>query len=98
MGGVSFRSHARGSGCTIQSIDLDYEGRIGGSVGAGGSNGPRDVKTVQSLLNGIGPLEGGPDAMLAVDGIVGPLTLGAINKLQAAQFGWNDSRVDPNGQ
>lgn len=95
---ISFRSHQTGVGCRHQNVDLDPEGRIKAAVGARGGNNPRDVRTVQSLLNGIGPLEGGPPEMLAVDGIVGPITLGAINAFQTFHLGSNDGRVDVDGR
>lgn len=71
---------------------------ISASVGFGGANRFADVQTVQDLLNQIGVAQGGPAPPLAVDGLVGPKTTGAIRKFQQAQFGWNDGRVDPNNK
>ncbi|WP_036287323.1 peptidoglycan-binding domain-containing protein [Methylosinus sp. PW1] len=70
---------------------------IGGSVGRGGRNRPEDVRTIQSALNGVCPADGGPILKLDVDGIVGPITIAAIEKYQNRQLGWSDGRVDPDG-
>jgi peptidoglycan hydrolase-like protein with peptidoglycan-binding domain len=66
------------------------------SVGWGGRNLPQDVVTVQYLLNCVPSGKGGPFPELAVDGLVGPKTIGAIRKFQRAAFGHADGRVDPN--
>lgn len=71
---------------------------IHSSVGQGGVNKLPDVQTVQSLLNQVPAAQAGPDPLLVVDGLVGPLTIGAIRKFQQKQFGWNDGRVDPNNK
>jgi hypothetical protein len=73
-----------------------YDGSIviNGSVGRGGRNSPDDVKTIQRALNAVDPADGGPVLKLAVDGIVGPLTIAAIEKYQNRQLGWADGRVD----
>jgi hypothetical protein len=70
---------------------------ISGSVGRGGRNSPADVKAIQAALNEQDPADGGPTLKLAVDGIVGPLTMAAIQKFQTRQLGWADGRVDPDG-
>src|SRR5215470_18182997 len=70
---------------------------IGASVGIGGKNKADDVRTVQDLLNGVPAASGGPLLPLAVDGLIGPKTIGAIQRFQKAQFGWADGRVDPGG-
>ncbi|OAI24591.1 hypothetical protein A1351_17695 [Methylosinus sp. R-45379] len=70
---------------------------IGGSVGRGGRNLPEDARTIQSALNGVCPADGGPILKLDVDGIVGPITIAAIEKYQKRQLGWSDGRVDPDG-
>lgn len=68
------------------------------SVGAGGANLRPDVVTIQQLLNGVAPADGGPLPILAEDGIAGPLTNGAIRKFQQVQqLPAVDGRVDPNG-
>jgi hypothetical protein len=95
---ISYQGYTVKQGCGHVSVDLDNEGQISASVGAGGANTKRDTRTVQALLNGIGPLEGGPPEMLAVDGIVGPKTLAAIRNFQTAQAGIVDGRVDPAGR
>ncbi len=72
---------------------------IRGSVGRGGVNSRADVTTVQSLLNAkiqqIAPL-----AALKVDGVVGPKTIGAIERYQKMVVGFPmpDGRVDPGGK
>lgn len=71
---------------------------ISGSVGRGGRNfPPSDVMTVQYLLNCVPASLGGPSPELAVDGAVGPKTIGAIEKYQRAIGGTCDGRVDPGG-
>jgi peptidoglycan hydrolase-like protein with peptidoglycan-binding domain len=64
------------------------------SVGSRGANQEADVMTVQYLLNCVPAVQGGPPEELAVDGKVGPKTIAAIRRFQAAQFGWGDGRVD----
>ena len=70
---------------------------ITGSVGRGGRNMASDVRTIQSALNEVSPMDGGPAPELKVDGIVGPLTIAAIEKYQRRQIGRADGRVDPDG-
>ena len=71
---------------------------ISGSVGRGGRNfPPSDVMTVQYLLNCVPASQGGPSPELAVDGAVGPKTIGAIEKYDRAIGGTCDGRVDPGG-
>lgn len=69
---------------------------ISASVGEGGGNRPADVKTIQELLNQIPTSKGGPQPLLAVDGLIGPKTIGAIRNFQKFHFGWSDGRVDTN--
>ena len=67
-----------------------------GSVGQGGVNRADDVRNVQSRLNRVAPEDGGPDSMLDVDGLCGPLTRGAILHFQQRQPGLlRDGRIDP---
>jgi hypothetical protein len=68
---------------------------LSGSVGAGGRNLPDDVRAVQKALNNVPPEQGGPNPKLDEDGKIGPLTRAAIGAFQTKQFGWSDSRVDP---
>ncbi len=72
---------------------------IRASVGLNGYNHREDVRTVQELLNLVPHSEGGPLVKLATDGICGRKTNGAIEKLQAHEWGWArvDTRVDPIG-
>jgi hypothetical protein len=65
------------------------------AVGQGGVNLAADVATVQFLLNCVPEEQGGPQAELDIDGLVGPLTIGAISRFQKTTFGWFDGRVDP---
>src|SRR5688572_15869905 len=68
------------------------------SVGRGGSNRPADVEVIQVLINKqMGQLT--PLRPLAVDGRVGPNTIGAIEEFQRRVLGMNapDGRVDKNG-
>lgn len=55
----------------------------------------QDVETIQSLLNQVPTNKGGPTPLLDLDGITGPLTIGAIKKFQNFHFGHADGRVDP---
>src|SRR5262245_38940482 len=71
--------------------------RISASVGEGGVNRPDDVRLIQSALNDIEVEDGGPDPLLVVDGIAGPLTKRAIARYQLPHIGFADSRVDPDG-
>lgn len=69
---------------------------ISASVGFGGVNRSMDVRTIQELLNGVPPGNGGPVPRLDVDGACGPLTIGAIRTFQTTRFGPPvDARVDP---
>ncbi|HSW08390.1 papain-like cysteine protease family protein [Aquabacterium sp.] len=74
---------------------------ISGSVGTGGANRAADVSKVQALLNGVPVGWGGPTPPLAVDGLIGPKTLTAIQQFQTVQLGTlftPDARVDPRGR
>jgi peptidoglycan hydrolase-like protein with peptidoglycan-binding domain len=65
------------------------------SVGAGGANQQKDVRLVQLLLNDwLGRRQ---QTLLKVDGIVGPLTTGAIRTFQKSNGSIVDGRVDPDG-
>lgn len=82
--------------------DIDSAGpstvSITRSVGVGGANLQKDVLTIQRLLNGVAPDEGGPLPLLAEDSFIGPLTNGAIRKFQQTQgLAVVDGRIDPNG-
>jgi hypothetical protein len=68
---------------------------ITASVGFGGRNLTTDTRTVQELLNNAQTNSGQPP--IAVDGIVGPKTIGAIREFQQSRLGFNDGRVDPGG-
>ena len=73
---------------------------ISKSVGVGGVNIPTDVTTIQTLLNLIPQLLGGPAPLLKVDGFTGPKTNGAILGFQRKHFGQGgaDGRIDPDQQ
>ena len=73
---------------------------ITASVGLNGKNKDPDTRTIQELLNKVPSGQGGPKALLEVDGICGRLTRGAIHNFQLHHFGWSgaDGRVDPGMQ
>lgn len=68
-----------------------------GSVGVGGRNARPDVILIQTLLNAIPSIEGGPQTKLAIDGLSGPLTAAAIRRYQQARTTVVDGRVDAGG-
>jgi hypothetical protein len=70
---------------------------ISGSVGQNGRNIPRDVETVQRLLN---KHRSTPLRHLRVDGIAGDNTINAIKHFQSAKvkLRFPDGRVDPGGK
>ncbi len=65
---------------------------IHASVGAGGTNDARDVRTVQDLLNHA------TGSSLAVDGICGPATRRTITSFQSGFLTSPDGRIDPGGE
>lgn len=68
------------------------------SVGFGGVNLPADVGIIQGALNLVPRTRGGPNAALALDGLCGPITIGAIRLLQTAlRVPAIDGRIDPLG-
>jgi peptidoglycan hydrolase-like protein with peptidoglycan-binding domain len=81
--------------CTSEDVITDKP--ISGAVGAGHGK-PDDIRTVQRFLNALLPAEGGPDLVLAEDGICGPKTQAAINKYQKFAVGFVDGRIDPQGK
>jgi hypothetical protein len=81
--------------CTSEDVITDKP--ISGPVGAGHGKSD-DIMTVQRLLNALLPAEGGPDLVLAEDGICGPKTQAAINKYQKFAVGFVDGRIDPQGK
>lgn len=71
---------------------------ISASVGAqGGVNRTPDVRTVQQLLNGVSPAEGGPSVPLGETGQPSSKLNKDIQRFQLKHFGWRgaDGRVDP---
>lgn len=70
---------------------------MAGSVGSGGGNANADVVLIQSMLNRVPALEGGPEAQLKVDGIAGSRTIAAIRRYQQAHTKVVDGRVDAMG-
>jgi peptidoglycan hydrolase-like protein with peptidoglycan-binding domain len=88
------------AGCLLCDLSLGGagSGRIAASVGAGGANAHADVLTIQKLLNGVAPEDGGPTPTLVEDGWIGPVTRGAIAAFQKRQkLTIQDDRIDPNG-
>lgn len=71
---------------------------IGSSVGRGGVNQSVDVRTVQSLINRQG-MTAYSYGQIAVDGVVGPQTISAIENYQSrvVRMSRPDGRVDPGG-
>ncbi len=67
------------------------------TVGAGGTNIPADVATVQYLLNCVPVSQGGPTKELKIDGFAGVMTTEAINRFQKVHFGASNSRVESGG-
>ena len=84
-----------GTRCTALDLARDPSGSatISASVGLGGANRADDVRTVQSLLNDVKIERGGPAPPLAVDGIAGPLTNGAIGSSSASRSCRSPTRV-----
>ena len=81
----------------LTSEDVITDRPISGPVGAGHGK-PDDIRMVQRFLNALLPAEGGPDLVLAEDGICGPKTQAAINKYQKFAVGFVDGRIDPQGK
>ena len=73
--------------------------KISASVGQGGRNRSPDVRIIQELLNqNLHRIR--PTQRLAVDGLIGPKTIGAITEFQSRvlRFSRPDGRVDPGGK
>ena len=70
---------------------------IQASVGRGGVNHAEDTRQIQTLLNRHPDLPGVP---LLVDGVIGPVTIAAIEAFQGRHVGMAlpDGRVDPGGR
>ena len=68
------------------------------AVGAGSTNIPSDVATVQYLLNCVPVSRGGPFQELKIDGFAGVITIEAINRFQKFHFGSSNSRVEFGGE
>ncbi len=69
---------------------------LAGSVGQGGINKPVEVKIAQVILNNWLGDQRLP--LLKVDGIAGPLTIGAIKSFQKTHGTGSDGRLDPAGR
>ena len=69
---------------------------IEASVGQEGVNAPSDVRVIQAALNAVMH----PEIPLAVDGLIGPKTIGMITSFQDDKVGLRrpDGRVDPGGR
>src|SRR3954454_9336784 len=79
-----------------EDSSADEPTTLTGSVGQGGVNRAGDVRNVQSRFNRVAPEDGGPDSMLDVDGLCGPLTRGAILHFQQHHPELlHDGRIDP---
>jgi hypothetical protein len=84
-----------GCGCESCAIEASEELLTGPvSYNRGKSD---DIEIVQTLLNNIAPLQGGPALQLTVDGIFGLKTNAAVTHFQQKWLGWNDGRVDSAG-
>jgi peptidoglycan hydrolase-like protein with peptidoglycan-binding domain len=70
---------------------------LSGSVGRSARNLRADVHTVQSILNATRPFVAPQQAALTVDGLVGPKTVGAIERFQFWNRSAVDGRMDPRG-
>jgi hypothetical protein len=95
------RAHTQNA-CIVSTLNLlggaaEPPSTIARSVGRNGANQPVDVKTVQRLFNRIAPSDGGPEDLLAEDGFIGPITLGAIQRFQKRHKTGSDVRIDPGG-
>ncbi|HET7544440.1 MAG TPA: hypothetical protein VFK05_31430 [Polyangiaceae bacterium] len=73
---------------------------IAHSVGENGFNRDPDVRVVQSLLNRVPLVKGGPSIQLTVDGLCYGKTLSAIESFQRKSCGFAqpDKRIDPGGR
>jgi hypothetical protein len=71
---------------------------LSASVGSGGVNNRPDVWNVQTMLIKVRKRSG--QTGIALDGLIGPETIGAIKSFQKEQFGWQDpdGRVDVRGR
>lgn len=69
---------------------------IASSVGRNGINAKGDVRTIQVYLNGWIAVSRTINS-LAIDGIVGPKTIGAIERFQRAMGLGVDGRIDAGG-
>jgi hypothetical protein len=87
----------------LRSRDTTVQGPVPGavaiaaSVGQGGANRRDDTQGVQTALNAVPVVLGGAGNGLAVDGLVGPLTIGAITTFQSRWLTIQDGRCDPAG-
>lgn len=68
---------------------------LGAAVGFGAANRPLDVRRIQILLNAVPMARGGPFPVLAVDGLCGPLSCGAIRRFQGVNLGFADGVISP---
>jgi peptidoglycan hydrolase-like protein with peptidoglycan-binding domain len=71
--------------------------QLSGSVGRSGRNVRADVTAVQSILNATRPFAAPQTTALTVDGLVGPKTIGAIERFQYWNRSAVDGRMDPRG-
>src|SRR5262245_13046228 len=86
----------RGNGQPLQG-PLPGAVVIGHPVGRGGANRASDARALQIALNAVPAGLGGAGESLALDGLVGPLTIGAIAAFQEQWMTVKDARCDPGG-
>jgi peptidoglycan hydrolase-like protein with peptidoglycan-binding domain len=92
--------------CALTRLNLDgilpdpppMEVSLKAAVGQGGANFKDDVTAVQTLLNTAHVQVKAPKKPIAIDGLVGPETIGAIRQFQQQELGFQDGRVDPNNK
>lgn len=68
---------------------------LGAAVGFGAANRPLDVRRIQILLNAVPMARGSTVPVLAVDGLCGPLSCGAIRRFQGVNLGFADGVISP---
>ncbi len=85
------RNESPGSAADAGPPEATIQSRLSGSVGKGGRNANDDVKTVQNLLVKAGH-------KIAVDGLIGPKTIGAITSFQNSNQLEGSGLVNPDDE